>query len=248
VIPKPATTWVANWFTTEHWGACVNAGNFGVGVYTPGRTSFGGGLYGRASGTSTSSNTCYLTPLEGVPLDKTSTFEYDSWLVVGTVDQIRQEVYALRQAKPQPPTGFPSGDAHAWNFNADGDFGGWSLDSSIAPRSVSGGTLNGVATTTDPYMVSAAIEKPASESKVVIRLRNGTASSEARLAFITKWDESWSEEKSKRIAIVPHSDFTQYTFDMSTVPAWSGPITGLRLDPVEAGGPFAIDWIRIGNF
>jgi hypothetical protein len=247
-VPKPPTTWVSTWTSPEHWGACVNASNFGVGVYTPGRTSFGGGLYGSPSGTSTSSNTCYLAPLEGVPLDKTSTFEYDYWLAVGTVDQIRQEVYALRQAMPQPPAGFPAGDAHVWNFNADGDFGGWSPNSFIAPSSVSGGALNGTATGDDPYMLSATIEKPAIDNKVLVRLRNGTPGFGAQLFFTTTEDGSWSEEKSKRIAIVPNSDFTVYTFDMSTVPRWSGTIRGLRLDPAEASGPFAIDWIRIGSF
>jgi hypothetical protein len=34
---------------------------------------------------------------------------------------------------------------------------------------------------------------------------------------------------------------------MSTVPGWTGTITDLRLDPAEATGTFAIDWIRIGN-
>jgi hypothetical protein len=244
-----STTWIwSTWTTGEHWGACVNTSNSGVGVYTPGRTSFLGGLYGTASGDTRSSNTCYLAPTELVPLDKTSTFEYDYWLVVGSVDQIRQEVYGLHQTKPPPASGFPSGDAHVWNFDADGDLGGWTTSADIAPATVSGGALNGTATAPDPYLSSATLEKPAADSKVAVRLRNGTPGTTAQLFFTTAADNSWSEARSKRTAIVPDSDFTVYTFDMSDIPGWSGNITGLRLDPVEATGSFAIDWIRVGDF
>jgi hypothetical protein len=248
-IPAPpeGEYWVAEWNTTESWGACVNASNFGIGVYTPGRIRLHGGLYGSPDGTSTSSDTCYLGPREKVPLDKTSTFEYDYWLILGTVDQIRQEVYALHTATPQSPAGFPAGDAHTWNFNADGDFGGWSPSSSIAPSSVSGGEVSGTVIGPYPYLLSAPIEKPAMDNKVVLRLRNGTAASSAQLFFTTKTDGPWTERKGGRIAILPNSDYLVYMFDMSAVPSWTGTITRLRLDPVNANGPFAIDWIRIGN-
>jgi List-Bact-rpt repeat protein len=246
-IPEDTTSFWSAWTTLESWGACANASGFGVGVYTPGRTRFIGGLAGSPSGNSRSSSTCYLSPLEVAPLDKTSTYEYDYWLTVGTIDQIRQEVYGLHQSIPPPPTGFPAGDFQVWNFNADGDFGGWTPTSNIASSSVSGGAFNATSTGADPYMHSAGIEKPAADNKVVVRLRNGTPSATAQLFFTTAADSAWSGSKSKRITTLPNSDFTTYTFDMSTVPGWTGTITDLRLDPAEANGTFAIDWIRIGD-
>ena len=90
---------------------------------TPGRTTFLGGLHDSGGGTSTSSNTCYLAPLELVALDKTSTIDYDYWLVVGSIDQIRQQVYELNRWTPTPAPGFRSGNAQFWNFNAYGDLG-----------------------------------------------------------------------------------------------------------------------------
>ncbi len=247
-IPK-SNTWIwSHWNASEHWGACVNTSNFGVGVYTPGRTSFLGGLNGSASGTTTSSNTCYLAPIEAAPLDKTSTFDYDYWLVVGTIDQIRQEVYGLNRGTPAPLAGFRSGDAQVWNFNAYGDFGGWFPNDYISSRSVSGGALNGTAIGPDPYMLSSWLQKPGRNKKVVVRLRNGTAGKTAQLFFLTAADRLWNQAKSKRVAILPNSDFRAYTFDMSDVPGWTGTITRLRLDPVQVKGPFAVDWIRIGNF
>ncbi|MGZ5341412.1 MAG: fibronectin type III domain-containing protein [Solirubrobacterales bacterium] len=246
-IPEDPTSFWSAWTTLESWGACANASGFGVGVYTPGRARFIGGLFGNPNGGSGSNNTCYLSPLEVAPLDKTSTYEYDYWLTVGTIDQIRQEVYELHQSIPPPPTGFPAGDSQVWNFDADGDFGGWTPILNIASSSVSGGAFNATSTSSDPYMYSARIEKPAADNKVVVRLRNGTPSATAQLFFTTAADSAWSESKSKRITTLPNSDFTTYTFDMSTVPGWIGTITDLRLDPAEATGTFAIDWIRIGN-
>jgi hypothetical protein len=247
-IPDDPTTFWSAWNTPESWGACVNSNGFGVGVYTPGRTRFIGGLYGSPSGGSTSGNTCYLSPLEVAPLDKTSTYEYDYWLTVGTIDEIRQDVYGLHQSTPPPPAGVPAGDSQVWNFNAAGDFGGWGSFSNMASRSVRGGTFRATSTSSDPRMHSATIEKPAADNKVVVRLKNGTPSSTAQLFFTTAADGTWSEAKSKRITTSPNSAFKTYTFDMSTVPGWTGTITRLRLDPAEATGTFAIDWIRIGNF
>jgi hypothetical protein len=245
-IPDDPNSFWSSWTTLESWGACTNDNDFGVGVYTPGRTRFYGGLFGSPSGGSGSPNTCYLGPTEAAPLDKTSTFEYDYWLMVGTIDQIRNEAYQLQESIPPPPTGFPAGDSQTWNFNAEGDFGGWTTFN-IARRSVHGGALTGRSKSSNPYIRSAVIEKPAADNKVVVRLRNGTYSSKAQLFFTTAADSSWSASKSKRITTFPKSNFTTYTFDMSTVPEWTGTITGLRLDPAEATGNFAIDWIRIGN-
>jgi hypothetical protein len=245
-IPPTTQTW-ANWTTREHWGACVNAANFGVGVYTPGRSNFVGGLHGDPGGTTTSSSTCYVAPLEAVPLDRTTTFDYDYWLAVGTVDTIRHEFYEVRQTAPLPPAGFPSGDGQTWAFDADGDFGGWRPIANIASSSVSSGHLAGKATSSDPYMDSPAIGKPARDWKVTLRMRNGTASSKAQLFFTTATDGAWTGSKSKRISIAPNSPYRAYAFDMTTVATWRGTITGLRLDPAEASGDFAIDWIRIGS-
>lgn len=246
-IPKPAMGWIANWMTREHWAACVNQGNWGVGVYTPGRSKFSGGLYGGPGGGTDSVNSCFLSPIEPVPLDRTTRFDYDYWLAVGNVDTIRQQFYEARQAAFSPPAGFPSGDGQVWNFNSNGDFGGWRPAANITGSSVINGRLEAVATSVDPQFHSPPFAKPARNWNVTVRLRNGTPSSTAQLFFTNSEFEMWSESKSKRINIVPNSPFRDYTFDMSDVPTWRGAIEHVRLDPVEAAGSFAIDWIRIGS-
>lgn len=83
------------WRATEHWAACVNDQNFGVGVYSSPRTFFLGGLYGSSRGGQQDSSTCYLAPVGWSYLDKSSNRSYRYFLTVGTVGQIRHTAYAL---------------------------------------------------------------------------------------------------------------------------------------------------------
>lgn len=50
---------------------------------------FAGGLHGTAGGNAASDSTGYISPINLVTLDKTTTYEYSYNLIVGTLDQIR---------------------------------------------------------------------------------------------------------------------------------------------------------------
>jgi hypothetical protein len=231
-IPDTPSFW-ERWEATEHWAACVNEQDFGFGVYNPPRTTFIGGLYGSPGGREWDNSTCYLSPLDWAALGKTSIYSYRYFLIVGTLAQIRQDVYDLDRRLSE-----------TWGFDVDGDFEGWTPSATVEPRSVVSGSLEGTATNNDPYVLSPVMRKSASLlKKVVVRLRNDTSSTSARLFFKTNGD--WSRAKSKTVTIQPHSNFWEYTFDMSSVPQWTGTITKLRFDPVEATGRFGIDWIGI---
>jgi hypothetical protein len=92
-IAGTPSSWNQRWEGTEHWAACVNGQDFGFGVYSPPRTTFVGGLYGSPGGRERDSSTCYLSPLGWAALDKTTVYYYKYFLTVGTLDQIRREVY-----------------------------------------------------------------------------------------------------------------------------------------------------------
>ena len=128
----------------------------------------------------------------------------------------------------------------------DRNFEGWTAGDAVSPVGVLSGNLSGIGTDGDPFLVSPSTGKSASSlKKVIVRLKNNTASTRAKLFFETLSSYSWSESKSKSVPIKPNSDFTQYTFDMSNLSAWTGTITRLRLDPDDAAGRFDVDWIRI---
>ena len=96
------------------------------------------------------------------------------------------------------------------------------------------------------FLQGPAVGKSASLlNKVIVRLRNRTESTRARLLFQTQGSGGWSSSKSKSVAIEPNSDFASYTFDMSSVPEWTGTITRLGLVPVGGAGGFGIDSIKI---
>jgi hypothetical protein len=104
--PFPPWPWT-KWNAAEDWSACVNASGFGIGVLNRNQTEFNGGFYGRIGGDATSASTCYLSPIAAATLDKTSLYEYSYSLIVGSLGEIRQTVYALSDHGAPPPSNSP---------------------------------------------------------------------------------------------------------------------------------------------
>jgi hypothetical protein len=139
----------------------------------------------------------------------------------------------------------------AWNF--DRDAGGWSPDHQ-ASASVSGGALHVTANGTDAQLYNPSfgsaqsLALPAAANRTIhVRLRNRTASNRAAFYFLTDADRTWDGTKYISLPITPNSDYTDYTVDMGSVPAWKGTIRRLRFDPGEpsvTGGTYDIDAIR----
>lgn len=82
---------------SEHWMAFVDDDNWGIGVYTPISSNFLAGMAGAPGFESMDRETSYIAPLKSVQLQKDDVFEYDYWLIVGTLDEIRSEVYKLNK-------------------------------------------------------------------------------------------------------------------------------------------------------
>jgi hypothetical protein len=229
------------WQGTEHWAACVNAQNFGIGVYDPPKAVFTGGLHGAPGGGEHDSSTCYIAPLDLAALGKRDTYSYDYYLTLGSLSQMRQDVYKLN---PTLPDG--SIADQTWTFDTAAGLDGWSPEGSVSRAGVQDGALYGRASGDDPTLVSPVVGKSAASLKrVVVKLGNYTSSTRAQLFFQTLASPYWSETKSKTVTIAPDRDFTVYTFDMANVPQWAGTITRLRLDPIATSGIFGVDWIRI---
>lgn len=88
-----------NDIVTENWMAFTDDALYGLGVYHPGCTNFIAGLSGKTGGEANSSSTCYLAPVKKEALLKNSVYEYDYYLIIGTLNQIRAEVYNLHNAE-----------------------------------------------------------------------------------------------------------------------------------------------------
>jgi hypothetical protein len=84
---------------TERWMAFVNDDLWGVGVYSPTATCFLAGMFGRPGGDARSGSTSYIAPVRRERLGKDSVMEYDYYLIVDRLDEIRRTVYRLKDKR-----------------------------------------------------------------------------------------------------------------------------------------------------
>ena len=82
---------------TEHWMAFVDNNNWGMGIYNPNCTKFLGGLAGTTGGEATDGSTSYIAPVKQAMLTKNCVYEYDYYVIVGTLSEIRSTVYTLHK-------------------------------------------------------------------------------------------------------------------------------------------------------
>lgn len=137
-----------------------------------------------------------------------------------------------------------------WLFDTDNNFEGWTWGN--ATVTVSGGTLNLTATSSDPLLISPdnlGITAPSTYKFIRVDMRNYSPNITARIFFITDADTAWSQSKSKSFNIKADSGYYgSYIVDMSTVAGWTGTIRRIRVDPLDTatvGRSVKIDFIRI---
>ena len=82
-------------FPTEKWMAFVDNNKWGIGVYSPQATKFLAGRAGQAGKESASPATGYIAPVRVETLMKNSVSEYNYYLIVGTLDEIRAKIYQI---------------------------------------------------------------------------------------------------------------------------------------------------------
>ena len=82
---------------TESWMAFVDDNIFGMAVYTPSSTNFLAGMAGKPGGEEKDSSTSYIAPLQKIKLYKNSVFEYDYYIIIGNLTDIREKIYKLKE-------------------------------------------------------------------------------------------------------------------------------------------------------
>ena len=83
---------------SERWMAFVGDDGWGMGVYTPSAPHFKAGRYKPSrSGEALDEATSYIAPIRSQHMGPRSVVEYDYYLIMGTVPQIRRQVYRLRK-------------------------------------------------------------------------------------------------------------------------------------------------------
>ncbi len=88
---------------TEKWMAFVNDTLWGIGVYSPTATKFLAGMSGSVGGEATSASTSYISPVRQERLMKNSVMEYEYFLVVGSLAEIRNKIYQIKSSLTNAP-------------------------------------------------------------------------------------------------------------------------------------------------
>ncbi len=219
-VHKTGPSW-SYWRATENWAALVNDDDWGLGVFHPGVFSFCGGFYGQPNTGGPKDNpTGYISPYRLDILDHNIVYEYSYVLILGSLDEIRQWVYAHHQECP-PDYVFAKDRQHC--FYKDASDAGWPLEGklSIIPNGPSAAILG-------PETFFAAKDVP----RLYVRLAYPAGPSKARLA----WRKSGSTDFVEGIVfnVTPDGRFHTYELDLSASPDWQGNITQLRLDLLNA--------------
>ena len=80
---------------TENWMAFVDDNLWGMGVYNPNTADFLAGMAGSPGGESNVSSTSYIAPVKKEALYKNSVYEYEYYLVIGTLSEMRSKIYNI---------------------------------------------------------------------------------------------------------------------------------------------------------
>ncbi len=81
---------------SENWMAFVDEKNWGMAVYNPRCTNFLAGLSGVINKEAMDGSTSYIAPVKKETLYKNCVYEYEYYILVGNLDEMRAKIYELR--------------------------------------------------------------------------------------------------------------------------------------------------------
>jgi hypothetical protein len=108
-MDNPAVVYLSSGFwgrynsVTEKWMAFVDDSQWGIGVYSPSATKFLAGMSGSTGGEATSTSTSYIAPVRQERLMKNSVMEYEYYLIIGTLSEIRTKIYQIKTTTSVEP-------------------------------------------------------------------------------------------------------------------------------------------------
>ncbi len=126
----------------------------------------------------------------------------------------------------------------------------WEKQFGIDTYSEENGVIKGTTANSD-YAIKTSAEftgiKAADAPIVHVRIKASVAKS-MEVFFITDSDKSWNDAKRKQISLTTKDEYADYYINMSSAEGWSGTVTGIRIDPMNAPGTFEIDLIELMNY
>jgi hypothetical protein len=230
VTPPPWQYWNA----TESWAALVDTNGWGLGVYHPGADWFIGGFSGTpGSGGPTDNATGYIAPVRNEILDTNIVYTYTYYLVLGTLAQIRDWVYA-QPYRPGCDFVFKSNRQH-WSYIGTTD-AGWPVTNYVQV------SLNG----NDPQMWASptafyATNVPNLYIRAAYQIAQPAGRAYGQVFWETNGTGGFSQAQSIIFPVLADGQFHTYPVNLAASNNYSGLVTQLRFDPAFNGvaGDFA---------
>jgi hypothetical protein len=228
--PVGPPTWI-QWNATESWAALVDNNNWGLGIFHPGMVWFSGGFSGQTNtGGPADGPTGYMSPIHQEVLDSNIEYTYTYYLILGTLTQIRDWVYA-QPYRPGCNYVFKSDRQH-WSYHETTD-AGWPLTNNRVRVSLN---------STDPQMSSFrsafyATNVPRLYIRAAYQIAHPTGRATGQLFWETNGVGGAAEARSVKFPLVVDGQFHTYELNLAASNSYSGLITQLRFDPAYNGEP-----------
>lgn len=226
---------VYNRYNPESWMAFLRQDGWGLALWHPGCHHITGCFFGKERQGGTKDVTCgYMSANRREVLDHNIVYEYEYYLVVGTMEQIRDYIYE-RAERPAPPSYRFKKDRQHW-FYVNASDAGWPIR----------GELRVNLDQQDPQLWSPAghwraEEAPKLRIEAAFKVARPTP---AQVFFLTHYPQlpDMGNEKAPwrgpaSFEFINDGKFHTYEIDLSALAGYKGAIAGLRFDPVVAGQP-----------
>ncbi|MCU0783733.1 MAG: hypothetical protein MUF81_06735 [Verrucomicrobia bacterium] len=227
-FPKTPPPWLS-WRATESWAALLDTNHWGLGVYHPGALQFIGGFAGTPGGGGPSdAPTGYMSPVHREILDSNIEYTYTYHLILGTLAQIRDWVYA-QPCRPRCDFVFESNRRH-WTYQQTTD-AGWPLTNHRVRVNLA---------SADPQMWSPpgaflASATPKLYIRAAYQIAHPAGRATGQLFWETNGAGGLSEARSAKFPVLADGQFHTYELNLAASNNYSGVITQLRFDPAFNG-------------
>jgi autotransporter-associated beta strand protein len=227
VIPNAAPPWTS-FRATEGWAAYVDANDWGLGVFAPNNVRFVGGFAGTpGTGSTTSSNTGYISPIRSEIIDHNIVYDHTYHLILGSLTSIR--AFAVANKPDLKPDYQFRGTRDGWTYVNATDTGFPVTD-----------RLRVNVASSDPQMVGPECSFAAADvPKLFVRVAASVAgATQASGRFYWERENGtapMSAAQSQGFTLTADGQFRTYEVTLSATSTWTGQISRLRFDPVGSG-------------
>ncbi|GAB3576821.1 hypothetical protein GCM10027578_43430 [Spirosoma luteolum] len=221
-------------FASENWVALLNKDGRGVGLYRPSEYRYRTAGFGQPKvGGEFDVTSTYMNSDSFILIDYNGTYEFEYTLVLGSLTDIRQFVYAQPRPAPKPNFRFTQ-DRQGWYyFNARDR--GWPINNELAIK------WQRVDTTKVDFRTLSPLSfwKAADTRKLYLQAAFQTKASTVRFGWRRFEDTDIFDIAGRYIdlPIIGDGQYRTYEIDLSNQPGWEGIITqiGLNTPPSQRG-------------